>query len=80
MTIATRIVLASFLAMSAAVPGFASEDKLLERQGSVSASRPPEQRVVITHAQRRHAGEARAYAPDGTPADGTIDFGIGSQR
>jgi hypothetical protein len=79
--IATKNVLASFLTLSAKVPGFAAkEDNRHERRRSVSATRPHGQRVAMSHAQRRHAGEVRAYAPDSTLAEETIDFGIGSQR
>jgi hypothetical protein len=73
--IASRIILTSILALSAAVPAFAAEeDTLLER------TRPPGQHVTVKHAQTRHATEARAYDPASAPADGMIDFGIGNQR
>ena len=81
MKIASRIILTSILVLSAAVPAFAAEeDTLLERAGSVSTTRPPGQHVAVKHAQTRHATEARAYDPASAPADGMIDFGIGSQR
>jgi hypothetical protein len=79
--IASRIVLTSILALSAAVPTFAAEeDTLLERAGSASTTRPLGQHVAVKHVQTRRATEARAYDPASEPAGESIDFGIGSQR
>jgi len=79
--IASRIILTSILALSAAVPASAAEeDTLLERAGSVSTTHPLGQHLAVKHAQTRHAAEARAYDPASAPADEVIDFGIGSQR
>ncbi len=82
MTIGTKILIASVLALSAVTSAYAAEeDALVERGNYMSANASVEQHVVVKHDRAQHrANEARAYAPAGVWADEAVDFGIGSQR
>lgn len=81
MKTATRIILASALALSAAGAAFAAEeDTLLERENPMSASGALAQHVLVKRVRAHHASETRTYAPAATPSGEVVDFSIGSQR
>ena len=81
MKIATKLVFASFLALSAVAPAFAAEeDTLLEREAYMSNTSAINQHVATKRVQTLRAFEARAYAPAGASVGESVDFGIGSQR
>lgn len=81
MKITTKLVCASFLALSAIAPAFAAEeDTLLEREAYMSNTGTPYQHVAPKRVQTLRALDARAYAPAGASVGDAVDFGIGSQR
>jgi hypothetical protein len=80
-TIGTKILFASVLALSAVASAYAAEeDALVERGTYMSVNASAEQHVAAKRDRAHRATDARAYSPAGVWADEAVDFGIGSQR